>query len=269
MSQGSNSALEGGVALELFDLTGKVAAVTGASRGIGQEAAVALARAGADVACVQRTATDNHTLQEIQKLGKRAEIIECDLRDNAQSVKAVQEIIDRMGRLDILINNAGIQIAAPADEYPDDAWNEVVQVNMTAMFVMCREAGSYMVKHGGGKIINIASVASFVGITGDIVSYTATKNGVVGITKALACSWARHGINVNAIAPGYIITDLTRGMEENEHFVNHIPAKRMGVPEDLAGAVIFLASAASNYVDGHTLIVDGGVLSASTHDNLP
>jgi len=254
--------------MELFDLTGRVAAVTGASRGIGRAAAIALAQAGADIACVQRSASDTDTQREIQGLGRRAEIIVCDLHDNELIVQAVKEVVARMGKMDILVNNAGIQHAAPAEDYPDAYWDEVVQINMTSMFVMCREAGKYMLAHGGGKIINIASLASFIGITGDIISYTATKNGVVGITKALSCSWSRHGINVNAIAPGYIITDLTRGMEDDKHFVNHIPAKRMGVPADLAGSIVFLASAASDYVCGHTLSVDGGVLGASTHDNL-
>jgi len=254
--------------MEIFDLTGKVAVVTGASRGIGRTAAKALAQAGADIVCLQRSESNKETQHEVQELGRRAEIIVCDLHDNTRIVQAVKEVPEIMGRFDILVNNAGIQLAAPAGEYPLEYWNEVVQINMTSMFIMCREAGNYMLKHGGGKIINVASVASFVGITGDIISYTATKTGVVGITKALACSWARHGINVNAIAPGYIITDLNIGMDENEHFVNHIPAKRMGVPQDLAGAFVFLASAASDYVDGHVLTVDGGVLSASTHDNL-
>jgi 2-deoxy-D-gluconate 3-dehydrogenase len=254
--------------MELFDLTGKIAAVTGSSRGIGKAIAIGLAEAGADVACVQRSASDKDTQQEILKLGRRAEIFECDLHDNERIAQAVGEIIGNMGKIDILVNNAGIQRNGPAESLALADWDEVVQVDLTSMFVMCREAGKYMLEHGGGKIINIASLASFIGITGDIAAYAATKSGVMGLTKALSCSWSKHGINVNAIAPGYIITDLNVGMDEDTHFVNHIPAKHMGLPSDMAGAAVFLASSASDYVCGHTLVVDGGVLAASTHDNI-
>jgi len=246
--------------MELFDLRGKVAAVTGASRGIGSAIAVALAEAGADIVCVQRSAANDATQKAIQQKGRRAEIIECDLGDNNRVKQLINEIVKMMGKLDILVNNAGIQRSFPAEEFSDNDWNEVIQVNLSSMFTLCREAGKYMLEHGGGKIINIASLMSFLG-HGHIPAYCAAKSGVMGLTKSLACGWAERGINVNAIAPGYIMTDMTRGMENDSGLINSIPARRMGKPSDIAGATVFLASPASDYISGHTLVVDGGVLN--------
>jgi len=245
--------------MNLFDLTGKVAAVTGSSRGIGRAIAIALAEAGAEIVCVQRSTADDNAANEIRRLGKRAEIVPCDLAEKTRVKQVMRDITAVMGRLDILVNNAGIQRSIPAEDFSDADWEEVIQINLTSMFTLCREAGKYMIAHSGGKIINIASLMTFIA-HGNIPAYCAAKSGVAGMTRSLAVQWARHGVSVNAIAPGYILTDMTRGLESNAGFVDAIPMGRMGTPPDLAGAAVFLASPASDYVCGHTLVVDGGVL---------
>jgi len=247
--------------LDLFCLQGKVALVTGSARGLGAAIALALAEAGADVVANDRTDPAD-TVRTIAALpGRRALGLVADLSDRAASDALVAGALDKMGRLDILVNNAGIIRRAPAEDYPDEAWDQVIEINLTAVFRLSRAAGRHMLARGSGKIVNIASLLSFQGgIT--VPSYTAAKSGVAAITKALANEWAGRGINVNAIAPGYMRTENTRPLAEDpvrsRQISERIPAGRWGEPRDLAGAAVFLASAASDYVNGHVLVVDGG-----------
>ena len=247
--------------LDLFCLQGKVALVTGSARGLGAAIALALAEAGADVVANDRTDPAD-TVRTIAALpGRRALGLVADLSDRAASDALVAGAVDKMGRLDILVNNAGIIRRAPAEDYPDEAWDQVIEINLTAVFRLSRAAGRHMLARGSGKIVNIASLLSFQGgIT--VPSYTAAKSGVAAITKALANEWAGRGINVNAIAPGYMRTENTRPLAEDpvrsRQISERIPAGRWGEPGDLAGTAVFLASAASDYVNGHVLVVDGG-----------
>lgn len=247
--------------LDLFRLDGKVALVTGSARGLGAAIALALAEAGADVVANDR-ADPAETVQAIASLpGRRALGLVADLSNRRASDALIADAIDKMGRLDILANNAGIIRRSPAVEYPDEDWDQVIEINLTAVFRLCRAAGRHMLARGSGKIINIASLLAFQGgIT--VPSYTAAKSGVAAITKALANEWAGGGVNVNAIAPGYMRTENTRPLAEDpvrsRQISERIPAGRWGEPHDLAGTAVFLASAASDYVNGHVLVVDGG-----------
>lgn len=251
--------------LDQFRLDGRVALVTGASRGIGQGLAVALAQAGADIALLSRGDADQ-TRQRVEEAGGRVLGLECDLAVASPTTLAavVSTVVDEFGRLDILVNNAGIIRRAPAAEHPASDWDEVMTVNADAVFHLCQAAGRVMLGQGRGKIINIASMLSFQGGL-RVPSYTAAKHAVLGLTRALANEWAGSGVNVNAIAPGYISTDNTaplRADPDREHsIVERIPAGRWGTPDDLAGAVVFLASDASRYVHGAVLPVDGGWLA--------
>jgi len=251
--------------LDGFRLDGRVALVTGAARGLGQAMAIALAEAGADVATLDH-AQAPQTCEALGALGQRCMHIQCDLR--AASVADLAHVVDRvtteMGRLDVLVNNAGIIRRAPAIEFGEADWDDVLQINLKAVFFLSQAAARVMVKQHGGKIINIASMLSFQG--GIIVpSYTAAKSGVAGITRALANEWARHNVNVNAIAPGYMATDNTAPLRADPNrsasILDRIPAGRWGVPDDLKGVVVFLASAASDYVNGAIIPVDGGWLT--------
>ncbi len=250
--------------LDLFRLDGKVALVTGSARGLGAAIAVALAEAGADVVANDRT-DPAATVEALATLpGRRALGVAADLADRAASDQLVARVIDTMGRLDILVNNAGIIRRAPAVDHPDSEWDAVLEVNLTAVFRLCRAAGRHMLARGSGKIINIASLLSFQGgVT--VPSYAAAKAGVAQVTKALANEWAGKGINANAIAPGYMRTENTRPLTEDavrfRQISERIPAGRWGEPRDLAGTAVFLASAASDYVNGHVLVVDGGWLA--------
>jgi len=247
----------------LFDLSGRVAIVTGANTGIGQGLAVALAQAGADVALVGRTPADE-TAESVRALGKRAAIVGADL----STIAPVQEVIDRtvgeLGRLDILVNNAGIIRRADALEFSEEDWDAVIDTNLKSVFLLCQAAARHMVAKGKGKIINIASMLSFQGGI-RVPSYPASKSGLAGLTRLLANEWASKGLNVNAIAPGYIATNNTAALQadevRNRQILERIPAGRWGQPSDLAGAVVFLASDASDYVQGHILAVDGGWLA--------
>ena len=247
----------------LFDLTGRVALVTGANTGIGQGLAIALAEAGADVALVGRTPADE-TAEKVRALGRRAAIIGADLSTIAPVQRVVDQTLSELGGLDILVNNAGIIRRADALEFSEDDWDAVVDTNLKSVFFLCQAAAKPMVQQGKGKIINIASMLSFQGGI-RVPSYTASKSGVAGLTKLLANEWAAKGINVNAIAPGYIATNNTAALqadeERNRQIMERIPSARWGQPSDLAGAVVFLASDASNYVQGHILAVDGGWLA--------
>jgi 2-deoxy-D-gluconate 3-dehydrogenase len=247
----------------MFDLTGKAAVVTGANTGIGQGIALALAQAGADVALVGRTAA-NETAEKVQQVGRRAAIIGADL----STISPVQDVVDRtlseLGRLDILVNNAGIIRRNDAVDFTEEDWDAVLDTNLKSVFFLCQAAARHMIGQGRGKIINIASMLSFQGGI-RVPSYTASKSGVAGLTKLLANEWAAKGINVNAIAPGYIGTNNTAALQadetRNRSILERIPAGRWGDPSDLGGAAVFLASSASDYVQGHILAVDGGWLA--------
>lgn len=247
--------------LDLFQLNGKVAAITGPTRGIGRAMARALAEAGADVALLQRSADDTRVKEDIEQLGRKCAIIPCDMTQTEQVKAAIPQVVSEFGRIDILVNNAGIQRRSPSVEFSEADWDDVIHVNLKAVWLLCQQAGRYMLKQGKGKIINIASLLSFQGgLT--VPAYAAAKGGVAQLTKALANEWAPQGVNVNAIAPGYIATDMNTALQEDEtrnrQITERIPAGRWGTPEDFKGAVVFLASEASNYVDGHILVVDGG-----------
>ncbi len=246
-----------------FDLTGKVAVITGARRGIGQGLALALARAGADVAAVGRTPA-SALAEEIGRLGQRCVPIRADLSDPAQVDLVIADVVRAFGRIDILVNNAGeIGVRKPAIEVTPEEWHGVLQVNLHAVFRLCQDAGRAMMGQGRGKIINIASLMSMQGGI-LIAAYTASKGAVGQLTKLLANEWAPHGINVNAIVPGYVATDLTRELQDDPvrgpAILARIPAGRWGRPDDLGGAAVFLASAASDYIQGQLLAVDGGWL---------
>ncbi len=246
-----------------FDLTGRVAVITGANTGIGQGIALALAGAGADVAAVGRTPA-TETVEKVRALGRRAEIVTADLSTIEPVGRVVEEIVEKLGRIDILVNNAGIIRRADALDFSEEDWDAVMDTNLKSVFFLCQAAARVMIANGGGKIINIASMLTFQGGI-RVPSYTASKSGVGGLTKLLANEWAGKGINVNAIAPGYIATNNTAALQSDEsrnrQILDRIPAGRWGDPADLGGAAVFLASAASNYVQGHILAVDGGWLA--------
>jgi 2-dehydro-3-deoxy-D-gluconate 5-dehydrogenase len=251
--------------LDNFKLDGKAALVTGAAQGLGQGYAVALAEAGADVAALDISDVAQ-TGKAVVALGRRFMPIKCNLRDAAVDDlnKIVGDIVAQLGRLDILVNNAGIIRRAPALEFSEKDWDDVLQINLKAAFFLSQAAARVMVKQGGGKIINVASMLSFQG--GIIVpSYTSSKSAIAGLTRALANEWAKHNINVNAIAPGYMATENTAPIradaQRSQSILERIPAGRWGTPEDLQGIVVFLASAASNYMQGAIVPVDGGWLA--------
>ncbi len=246
-----------------FDLTGQIAVVTGARQGLGRAMATALAGVGADIVAVSRRPADD-LAADVERTGRRCAVLTADLEDPAQVNRVIARAVEAMGRVDILVNNAGLIRRAPAIEVTPDDWHRVLQVNLHALFRLCQDAARDMLPRRRGKIVNIASLMSFEG--GLLVSAYAASKGAVGqLTKALANEWAPHGINVNAIAPGYMATDFTRALQEdperNPAILARIPAGRWGRPEDLAGAVVFLASPASDYVHGHLLAVDGGWLA--------
>ncbi len=246
-----------------FDLSGRVAVVTGANTGIGQAIAVALAEAGADVACVGRTPAED-TVERIRALGRRGEIVSADLSTIEPVARVVAETLEHFGRLDILVNNAGIIRRADAVDFTEEDWDAVVNTNLKSVFFLCQAAGRHMIANGGGRIINIASMLTFQGGI-RVPSYTASKSGIGGLTKLLANEWAKHNVNVNAIAPGYIATNNTAALQADEMrnaaILDRIPAARWGDPADLGGAAVFLASDAAAYVQGHILAVDGGWLA--------
>jgi 2-deoxy-D-gluconate 3-dehydrogenase len=246
-----------------FSLEGRVALVTGPNTGLGQGIAVALAAAGADIAgagFVPPTETE----KMVKDLGRKFVSIDANLSTIEPCARVVAETVAGLGRIDILVNNAGLIRRADSLDFSEKDWDDVMNVNIKAAFFMCQAAGREMVKHGGGKIINIASMLSFQGGI-RVPSYTASKSGIAGITRLLACEWASKGINVNAIAPGYMATDNTAQLRQDENrskeILGRIPAGRWGEPSDLGGAAVFLASPASDYVHGTIVPVDGGWLA--------
>ena len=248
--------------LNLFNLEGKVAVVTGASYGIGKGIAEGLAEAGADVVPASRS-LDNlkEVAENIEKIGRKSLPIACDVADTAQIKDMFARVHSEFGRVDISVNAAGITRRSPAIEFPEEDWDDVISVNLKGLFICCQEAGKIMIEQGGGKIINIASMMTFFG--GILVpAYSASKGGVGQLTKALSNEWAKHNVNVNAIAPGYILTPMTAAIQKDPvrfpAITARIPSGRWGEPEDMKGAAIFLASPASDYIHGHILAVDGG-----------
>ncbi|SDI92824.1 glucose 1-dehydrogenase [Alteribacillus bidgolensis] len=243
-------------------LKGQVAAVTGTTRGIGKSIAIALAEAGADVALIQRSSNDE-TKREIEDLGVKCKIFYCDLNDLEQVRSVIPNIAEEMGSTDILVNNAGIQKRHPAVEFPEEDWDQVININLKAVWILCQEAGKIMVQKNKGKIINIASLVSFQGGI-NVPAYTSAKGAVGQLTKALANEWSSKGINVNAIVPGYIATEMNTALindpTRSRQILERIPSGRWGEPEDFKGPALFLASPASEYVHGHLLAVDGGWL---------
>ncbi len=250
--------------LERFSLKGKTALVTGSSRGLGAGIAVALAEAGANVAVHGLHAVPQATRDLVSKAGRESIALVGDVSDAAVCVSLVEQVVEHFGRIDILVNNAGIIRRAPAIEHSEEYWKAVIDTDLTSVFRLTQQAGKHMLAQGSGKIINIASVLAFQG--GVLVpSYAAAKGAVGQLTKAFANEWAAKGVNVNAIAPGYMATDNTEALRSNpersRQILERIPAGRWGCPEDLAGAAVFLASSASDYVHGHVMVIDGGWLS--------
>lgn len=245
-----------------FSLEGKVALVTGSAKGIGRAIAVGMAQAGADVVCHSRKAGDAaETIAAIEAIGRRAVEVTGDMANADAPASVVANGVAAFGKLDILINNAGTIRRAPAAEFSAQDWQDVIDINLTSVFRLAQEAGKLMLAQGSGKIVNIASLLSFQGgIT--VPAYTAAKSAVAGLTKALANEWASKGVNVNAIAPGYIATDNTTALRadetRNRQILERIPAGRWGEASDIAGAAVFLSSDASNYIHGHIMVVDGG-----------
>ena len=249
--------------IEAFSLKGKTALVTGSSRGLGAGIAKALGEAGANVAIHGSRTIPDSTQKTLSGMGVNQFSVVGDVSDAAVCSRLIDEVVGHFGRIDILVNNAGTIRRAPAVDHSDEDWQTVIDTNLTSVFRLTKQAGRHMLAQGSGKIINIASLLTFQGgIT--VPSYAAAKGGVGQLTKAFANEWAAKGINVNAIAPGYMATDNTEALRSNpdraRQILERIPAARWGVPEDLAGAVIFLASKASDYVHGHVLAVDGGWL---------
>ena len=250
---------------QLFSLQGKTALVTGASRGLGQALAVGLAQAGADVVCSSsRVGGTDKTRALIEACGQRAFELAVDLSDSNAVIAMANKASDFTGQIDILVNAGGTIARTPAVDFSLSDWQNVIRVNLDATFLLCQQIGKGMIERGAGKIVNIASMLSYTGgIT--VPAYTASKHAVVGVTKALANEWASQNVQVNAIAPGYFRTDNTQALQDDEvrnaEIQKRIPAGQWGEPEQLVGAAVFLASSASDYVNGHVLAVDGGWLA--------
>jgi NAD(P)-dependent dehydrogenase (short-subunit alcohol dehydrogenase family) len=250
--------------MKLFDLSGKTAIVTGGGKGIGRQMAEGLADAGANlVLCARHADVCEQTAAELEQRGVKALGLQCDVRDPEQVQAVVARTVSEFGGVDVLVNNAGTVWGATPEDMPLEGWQKVVDVNLTGVFLFSQAAGRAMIENGGGSIVNIASVAGLHGAKSEFMTsvvYHATKGGVIAFTRDLACKWAGHGIRVNAIAPGWFPSDMANFVLDahGDRLVEDIPLRRFGGPEDLKGPVVFLASDASAYVTGHTLVVDGG-----------
>ena len=251
--------------LDAFKLDGKVAIVTGAERGLGRGMAVALAQAGADIVGVTYGESAPETAAAIAASGRKFVQVQADLASTEPIERIVKGALDAFGHIDILVNNAGIIIRNDSVDFTEKEWDDVMNVNLKSAFFLCQAVARQFIAQGkGGKIVNIASMLSFQGGI-RVPSYTASKSGVKGITMLMANEWAKHGVNVNAIAPGYMATDNTTQLradaERSAEILGRIPAGRWGSPEDVGGAVVFLASKAADYINGYTVAVDGGWLA--------
>jgi NAD(P)-dependent dehydrogenase (short-subunit alcohol dehydrogenase family) len=248
---------------DLLNLAGRVAIITGGSIGLGRQIAQGLAEMGADlVLCARKKERCQQAAEELQQLGVKALALGCDVKNPADVRAVVDAAFSQFGKLDILVNNAGISWGAPLEEMHLEDWNKVIETNLTGTFLCAQAVGKVMIKQDRGKIINIASVAGLGGAPPVLpaTAYHASKGGVISFTKDLACKWARHNIQVNAIAPGWFPTHMSsKVLEHNqEYFLSQIPLRRFGNEHDLKGAAVFLASDASDYITGHILVVDGG-----------
>jgi gluconate 5-dehydrogenase len=248
----------------LFDLGGRVAIVTGGGSGIGRQMAEGLAEAGADlVLCARRLDRCEQAAEELRALGVRTLALRCDVREQAEVEGVVERTREVLGRIDVLVNNAGAVWGAAPEDMPLEGWQKVLDVNLTGTFLFSQAAGRVMIEAGGGRIVNISSIAGLGGVPPEIMNtvvYNATKGGVIAFTRDLAWKWGRHGITVNAIAPGWFPSEMSQRVLDahRDELLASIPLGRFGGPEDLKGAVVFLASAAAGYVTGQTLVVDGG-----------
>ena len=248
---------------KLFDLTGRVAIVSGGSMGLGRQMAEGLAEMGANlVLCARKKERCEEAAESLRGLGVQTLALACDVKDKAAIQQVVDETLAKFGRIDILINNAGVSWGAPVEDMTLEQWDKVLSTNLTGTFLFCQVAGKAMVAHGSGKIINIASVAGLGGASAELqaIGYHASKGGVIAFTKDLACKWAPHNIQVNAIAPGWFPTHMSGWIIEHrkDSLLAKIPLGRFGGDHDLKGAAVFLASDASAYVTWHVLVVDGG-----------
>jgi 2-dehydro-3-deoxy-D-gluconate 5-dehydrogenase len=250
--------------LDLFKLEGRVAVVTGGRRGLGQAMAVALAQAGADVACISKTGKAVSTRQLVESAGRRFLDLQVDLAQPAERHGLIERVAGSLGRVDILVNNAGNSTRHPPEAYPDADWRELLEIHLNATFDLSQQAAPAMFARGRGKIINVGSVMSFEGGL-NIPAYAAAKHGIAGLTKSLAVSWSGRGINVNCIAPGYFDTDAPLSLRNDPvrapQILDRIPCGRWGQPDELGGLCVFLASDASNYMHGSVIPIDGGWLA--------
>ncbi|WP_279573092.1 2-dehydro-3-deoxy-D-gluconate 5-dehydrogenase KduD [Volucribacter amazonae] len=249
---------------QLFDLTGKVAIVTGCNKGLGQGMALGLAQAGCDIVGVN-IGESTETKQQVEKIGRQFLSLSADLTKLDDINTIIQSAVQKFGKIDILVNNAGIIRRADALDFSEQDWDDVMNINLKTVFFLAQAMAKQFIQQGqGGKIINIASMLSFQGGI-RVPSYTASKSGIMGITRLMANEWAKYHINVNAIAPGYMATDNTQALradeQRNQQILERIPAGRWGKPADVAGPCVFLASSAADYVNGYTLAVDGGWLA--------
>lgn len=250
--------------LDLFKLDGRVALVTGASHGLGQAMAWGLAQAGADIANASRRDTAEETRKLVEGCGRRFLDLRADMAEPSQRENLVSRVVEELGRIDILINNAGNCDRYPPEEYPLEEWNRLLEVHLNTAFDLSQQAAEFMLKRGRGKIINIGSVLSFEG-GWHIPAYAAAKHGLAGLTKSLATAWSSQGINVNCIAPGYFDTDPPNSLRHHptraQQILDRTPAGRWGQPDEIAGLAVFLASDASNFMHGSVVPIDGGWLA--------
>jgi len=252
---------------ELLDLRDRVAIVTGGGKGIGFKMAEGLAEAGADIVlCSRKVENCQQAAAEISKLGVKALARKCDVKSAGDVQRVVDDTVKEFGRVDVLVNNSGANWGAPPEDYPLEGWNKVLETNLTGAFLFSRAAGRIMIRQKSGSILNIASIMGIIGTeadAADAIAYSASKGALISFTKDLAAKWAKYNIRVNAIAPGWFPTDMTRWVLENQgaKLNAHIPMRRFGDGDELKGAVVFLASQAASYVTGAVLPVDGGYLS--------